>query len=119
MPEPLSVPVTPLGWAPRDPDAPVHAGRLVVVLYDIADDDRRAAIRAALRPIADRSQQSTWVVEPRPGLTPDRLAAGLASFVRPAMDCLWVHQPCTACLRALAWAPARPDPLGWLGPQVL
>ncbi|MDT3440467.1 CRISPR-associated endonuclease Cas2 [Pseudofrankia sp. BMG5.37] len=93
----------------------------IIVVYDVADDERRELVRRSLRPVADRFQQSGWYLPADRGLTAVRVGAGLAGLLSPA-DRLGVWQPCPACWRAVRWlpagvwrpAPALPGPGGWL-----
>ncbi|KLL10793.1 MULTISPECIES: CRISPR-associated endonuclease Cas2 [Protofrankia] len=76
----------------------------VVVLYDIADEERRALVRTALRPFADRFQQSGWYIPPVAGFTATRVTAGLSSLILPS-DRVAAYQPCPRCAQDMRWLP--------------
>jgi hypothetical protein len=92
----------------------------ILVCYDVFDDERRARLRAALTDIADRFQQSGWLVPPGPGPNPDRLATTLGDLLLPA-DRLLLHSPCRTCARtARSWPPNTAHTLlphqAWVAP---
>lgn len=89
----------------------------LLVVYDVRTDGRRARLRAALDPWADRVQQSAWVHEPQRDLDADRLRLRLARILTQA-DRLRVYEPCPRCLALARWCPPRPAPLAWRRPQV-
>ncbi|WP_143220455.1 CRISPR-associated endonuclease Cas2 [Actinomadura sp. CNU-125] len=71
----------------------------IVVCYDVYDDVRRARLREALSGIADRFQQSGWLVPshpPGPGLGAEQLATLLSGPLHP-IDRLRLYAPCPAC----------------------
>lgn len=73
----------------------------IVVCYDVYDDVRRARLREALGGIADRFQQSGWLVpsrSPGSGLNVEQLATVLSGPLRP-VDRLRLYAPCAACTR--------------------
>jgi CRISPR-associated endonuclease Cas2 len=80
----------------------------VLVCYDVFDDRRRARLRDALSEVADRFQQSGWLVPDVAGLDADRVAASLGGLLAPA-DRLRVYAPCTACARAARSVPPTPS----------
>lgn len=78
--------------------------RPVVVVYDVADDRRRAHVRDALAPVADRFQQSGWLVPAHAGLSAPRVVAGLEALLRRG-DRLRAYEPCVGCRRTALWLP--------------
>ncbi len=92
--------------------------RPLVVAYDVTDDARRERVRTALRPAANWCQQSVWVIGPTSGLAADAVRDALGALLGPG-DRLRVYGLCADCLRACRWAPDRPEPFGWYGPQVV
>jgi hypothetical protein len=76
----------------------------VIVIYDIFDDDRRAAVRTGLRPVADRFQQSGWFLPPDVGITAPRVIDALGTLLAPG-DRLGAYEPCPRCLRHALWLP--------------
>ncbi|WP_239331886.1 hypothetical protein [Frankia sp. CiP3] len=80
----------------------------VIVVYDIADDHQRALARAALRPFADRFQQSGWYIPFVAGFTAARVTAGLSGLALPG-DRIAAYQPCRGCASDMRWLPSS----GW------
>ncbi|WP_131787810.1 hypothetical protein [Protofrankia symbiont of Coriaria ruscifolia] len=76
----------------------------VIVVYDIADERRRELVRAALRPFADRFQQSGWYVPSVAGFTAARVTAGLSGLTLPG-DRVAAYQPCQRCAPDMRWLP--------------
>jgi CRISPR/Cas system-associated endoribonuclease Cas2 len=83
----------------------------VIVVYDVCDDDRRDRLRRALRPVADRFQQSGWYLPADVGLTAGRVVTALDGLLGPG-DRLGAYQPCPRCARAAQWLPGG----GWRPP---
>jgi CRISPR/Cas system-associated endoribonuclease Cas2 len=78
----------------------------VVVVYDIGNDQRRAHIRAALEPVADRFQQSGWLVPAFMGLTAHDIGHQLGTLAQGG-DRIRAYAPCPACVRLARWLPVR------------
>ncbi|MEO5877835.1 MAG: CRISPR-associated endonuclease Cas2 [Streptosporangiaceae bacterium] len=78
----------------------------VIVCYDVFDDRRQARVRSALSEVADRFQQSGWLIPGVAGFDADRTAAALGGLLAPA-DRLRIYEPCPECARA---ARTLPDP---------
>ncbi|MDB4873135.1 MAG: hypothetical protein JWL97_4139 [Gemmatimonadales bacterium] len=79
----------------------------VLVCYDVFDDRRRARLREALGKVADRFQQSGWLIPDVAGLDADGVAAALGGLIAP-VDRLRVYAPCPACARAARSVPPAP-----------
>jgi hypothetical protein len=60
---------------------------------------RRASVCAALAPLADRFQQSGWLVPAAVGLSIGRNDAGIGALLGPE-DRLWMVAPCARSSRA-------------------
>ncbi|WP_261553708.1 CRISPR-associated endonuclease Cas2 [Frankia tisae] len=76
----------------------------LVVVYDITEDARRDQVRAALRPFADRFQQSGWYLPAGSGLTANSVHTGLRGMLAEG-DRLGVWQLCPECWRSARWLP--------------
>ncbi|MGH3623678.1 MAG: hypothetical protein ACRDQ5_18105 [Sciscionella sp.] len=92
--------------------------RPVVVVYDVADDARRARVRELLGPVADRFQRSGWLVPSVVGMSAAQVHGMLSSVVEPG-DRLRVQAPCPGCRRRARWLPVgQPHSLqrvtGWV-----
>jgi CRISPR/Cas system-associated endoribonuclease Cas2 len=81
----------------------------VLICYDIFDDGRRARVRDALGEVADRFQQSGWLVPDVAGLDADRVSRTLAALLAPP-DRVRVYAPCPDCVRAARSAPTKSRP---------
>lgn len=79
----------------------------VLVCYDVFDDRRRARLRDAVGEVADRFQQSGWVIPDVSGLNADRVATTLGELLSPT-DRLRVYAPCPSCARAARSLPPSP-----------
>ncbi|NKZ07292.1 hypothetical protein [Actinomadura latina] len=79
----------------------------VLVCYDVFDDGRRDRLRAALDEVADRFQQSGWLIPDAAGLDAHRAAAALDGLLAPA-DRLRIYAPCPACAREVRTVPVGP-----------
>ncbi|MEA2686196.1 MAG: associated protein Cas2 [Actinomycetota bacterium] len=90
--------------------------RHLVVVYDVVDDARRAVLRNGLRPIADRIQQSGWVVPSVVGFDLRRLSGALAPIL-DSCDRLRIYEPCPRCWSEARWFPNEPGPYD--GPVVV
>lgn len=82
----------------------------VLVCYDVFDDSRRNRLRAALDEVADRFQQSGWLIPDAAGLDAHRAAAALEGLLAP-IDRLRIYAPCPECARQLRTAPAPAEQL--------
>lgn len=66
----------------------------------------RARIRAALDPIADRFQQSGWLVPSSMGLSARAVGYRLSAFGQRG-DRIRAYAPCPGCARLARWLPTR------------
>jgi CRISPR-associated endonuclease Cas2 len=78
--------------------------RPILIVYDIFDDHRRERIRALLTPLADRIQQSSWLIPAHCHVNPHHLANGLEPALAPP-DRLRIYAPCAHCVTAARWLP--------------
>lgn len=78
----------------------------MVVVYDIGNDARRARVRSILDPIADRFQQSGWLIPATAGVSARAIMAQLDLVATPG-DRIRAHAPCLACARLARWLPQR------------
>ncbi|WP_396454886.1 hypothetical protein [Actinomadura sp.] len=79
----------------------------VLVCYDVFDDGRRNRLRAALEEVANRFQQSGWLIPDAAGLDAHRAAATLEGLLAP-IDRLRIYAPRPACARQVRTVPAGP-----------
>jgi len=83
--------------------------RPVAVVYDVADNARRAALGALLRRAgALWLQGSTWVVAP--GSLPPRRLLVAGSALLSSEDRLWAYEVCPTCERRARWQPTATSP---------
>ncbi len=80
--------------------------RPVLVVYDIFDDQRRDRVRVLLAPLADRIQQSGWLIPAHCQVDPNHLADGLATTLTHT-DRLRAYAPCADCVTHARWLPAH------------
>jgi CRISPR/Cas system-associated endoribonuclease Cas2 len=90
--------------------------RPLLVVYDVFNDHRRDHLRTLLTPLADRIQQSAWIIPAHCAVDPDHLAAALTPATGPA-DRVGIHAPCPQCVIDSRWLPAG-QPHRLLAPRV-
>jgi CRISPR-associated endonuclease Cas2 len=78
----------------------------VLIIYDIFNDHRRDHLRVLLAPLADKLQQSAWLIPAHCQVDPARLADGLSAAISPA-DRLRIYAPCADCVIQARWLPAN------------
>ena len=76
----------------------------MLIVYDIFDDHRRDHLRALLTPLADRIQQSSWIVPAHVGVEPHRFVEAL-SVATASVDRLRAYAPCPTCVINSRWLP--------------
>lgn len=92
--------------------------RPVLVVYDVHDDRRRAAVWRTLDQIANCIQQSGWVIPAEASLTALDVMRQL-SYLTADGDIARAYAPCPGCRRRARWLPAwapAPLPDGRSGP---
>jgi CRISPR-associated endonuclease Cas2 len=79
-------------------------GRAVLVVYDVFDDERRDALRRKLTPLADRVQQSGWLIPAGNRVNVKQLGAALTAGLNPT-DRARLYSPCANCASDTIWLP--------------
>lgn len=91
--------------------------RPTFVSFDVAADQRRAAVRAILRRRGDWVQRSLWVALPTRAADVEPLFAQLEARLGVA-DRMIVHRPCLRCLALVDLRPGWRMDLDSAGPSL-